>query len=273
MAKDNYEVIFKQFPNMTELHKYLENGEVQDGFKSYQASQKEGDWSGTKDYKTADDLFMKGDKENAAKMDKMSGGIRELIRKYAAQKPTMKKFVSVAGFMPHVPNYLAGVPVSMIAAKRTKIPEKVTDIVVNMQIDCGVSCEEIIITMVELFKAIMMIESTGTRVNLYSGELVHNVSAQQFVGLMVKIKSSSQPIDIVKMVYPLVHPSMLRRHNFRYMEVTKGVSPEFNDGYGRCGEENTERLRKIMKDAHVTDFYECRHKKAEEIVKQIFTKK
>lgn len=269
---NNYGVVFKSFANMTEFHRYLENGVVQDGFKSSPASQETDDerWYGTKSYSVADELYMKGDKENAKKIDQLSGGIRELIRKYAAQKPMMKKYVSVAGFMPHVPNYIAGVPTSMIAARRTKVPERVTDILINMQIDCSVSCEEIIKTMVELFKAIMMIESNGTRINLYSGEMVHNDAAKQFVGLMVKIKDSRQPIDIVKMVYPLVHPSMLRRHDFRFMEVTKGVDPSFHCGYGRVGEDNTKKLREIAKNAHVTDFYEIRRKNADEIVKVIF---
>lgn len=263
-------VLLKTFANMTEYHRYLQNGVVQDGFKEYQASQEGSeDFTGTKDYAEADKLYLQGDSETAKKIDKQEG-ITAMIKKYAAQKPMMKKFVSVAGFMPHVPNFIAGVPVNMIAAKRTKVKERVTDVVLNMMIDCGVTVDEIVRTMVELFKAIMMIESNGTRVNVFSAELSKCRSGKQYAGMCVKIKNATQPIDIVKMVYPLVNPSMLRRHNFRFLEVTEGVDPQFNHGYGMVLDECTNVLKKQLKDKHVIDFYKIRNRKSDEIVKIIY---
>lgn len=263
------EVLFKRFANMTEYHTYLENGVVQPAFKGYQAS-KEGskNFTGTKDYESADKLYMYGDEDNAKKVNE-TANIKMLIKKYAATKPMTKKFVNVAGAMPHVPNFIAGIPTNMVMLRRVKVKERVMDVFFNMAIPCFVSTETIIKTTVELFKAIMSIESNGTRVNLYVGEAVRNHANSQVVGMAIKIKNATQPIDIVKMVYPLVNPSMLRRHHFRFMEVTEGVKDDFRDGYGRVSDKAHEYAKKEMRGVHCVSFEGIKNMECESIVREI----
>lgn len=264
------DVLFKKFANMSEYHSYLESGKVQPAFKSRQASKSGGKrFTGTESYEEADKLYLWGDEETAKKLDG-SYSIKTMIRKYAATKPTTKKFVSVCGAVPHVPNYIAGIPTNMIAIRRVKVKERVTDVFFNMCISCDVSTEEIIETTIELFKAIMTIESSGTRVNLYAGEAVINKSHTQVAGMAIKIKNATQPIDIVKMVYPLVNPSMLRRHHFRWLEVTKGIEKDFHNGYGRVRDNLTmPYVKKEMRNCHCVCFNEIRKMTCDSIVRTI----
>lgn len=263
------DILFKKFANMTEYHTYLEEGVVQPAFEHYQASQSGSQkFTGTADYTDADKLYMFGDKKNAKKINEKEN-IKMMIKKYAATKPTTKKFVCVAGAVPHVPNFIAGVPTNMVMLKRVKVKERVMDVFFNMAIPCYVETETIIKTTVELFKAIMTIESNGTRVNLYVGECVRNSRNTQVVGMAIKIKHSTQPIDIEKMVYPLVNPSMLRRHHFRFMEVTEGVEPDFNDGYGRVSDKAHEYAKKEMRGVHCVSFEGIKNMNCESIVREI----
>ena len=116
----------------------------------------------------------------------------------------------------------------------------------------------------------MSIESNGTRVNLYVGEAVINKSYDQVAGMAIKIKNATQPIDIVKMVYPLVNPSMLRRHHFRWMEITAGIAQNFSDGYGCVNDKKTmPYVKKEMRNCHCVCFNEIRNMTCDSIVRTI----
>ena len=48
----------------------------------------------------------------------------------------------------------------------------------------------------------------------------------------MRIKSANERLNINKLSFPLVHPSMLRRLFFRFVEVHPGVPRSFIRGYG-----------------------------------------
>ena len=50
--------------------------------------------------------------------------------------------------------------------------------------------------------------------------------------IKVRIKSANERLNINKLSFPLVHPSMLRRLFFRFVEVHPGVPRSFVRGYG-----------------------------------------
>ena len=49
----------------------------------------------------------------------------------------------------------------------------------------------------------------------------------------VKIKGANERLNISKLSFPMVHPSMLRRLFFRFIEVHSEVTEGFVGGYGR----------------------------------------
>jgi hypothetical protein len=64
----------------------------------------------------------------------------------------------------------------------------------------------------------------------------------------VRIKSATEKLNVSKIAFPLVHPSMLRRLFFRYIEVYPNVTKSFVFGYGRP---LNEELKKILGEKEI----------------------
>ena len=78
--------------------------------------------------------------------------------------------------------------------------------------------------------AIKKIEAQGIRVNL---NLIWGVAAGNTKEVTkVRLKSANERLNISKLAFPLVHPSMLRRLCFRYLEVAPTVTKSYTLGYG-----------------------------------------
>ena len=60
--------------------------------------------------------------------------------------------------------------------------------------------------------------------------------------IKIRLKSANEKLNISKLSFPLVHPSMLRRLFLRFVEVHPPVSNDFKRGYGRPQEPSTLRV-------------------------------
>ena len=78
--------------------------------------------------------------------------------------------------------------------------------------------------------------------NLYVASISCMTSGGAAQGFILKIKDSGQYIDLLKTAYPLINPSFLRRHDFRFLEITPGVPYNSNYGYVIMDEEKTKRI-------------------------------
>lgn len=225
-------VIQKHFNSITELNKYLSESETQPNFKGHEFSQCEekenGTFYKTRNYEEANNLLLHGDKELAKKIE--DAGVAKTRLNLKTQQTRRQLFSAVVGVAPNVPNALAGIPTSMISVKEIRCKTKVLNIFYNLSIGCGVGADEIIRKSSKFISACMLLEAQGVRLNIYVGDFA--VVNNAYVSFLTRIKSASQPFDVLKMAYPLAHPSMLRRHHFKAMEVTKGVNKSFVAGYG-----------------------------------------
>ena len=238
-------VIQKHFNSITELNKYLSKSEPQPNFKGCESSQREekenGTFCKTRTYEEANNLLLHGDKELAKKIE--DAGVAQTRLKLKTQQTRRQLFSSVVGVAPNVPNALAGVPTSMISVKEIRCKTKVLNIFYNLSVSGGVGADEIIYKSSKFISACMLLEAQGIRLNIYAGDVAN--SGDAYTIFSTRIKSASQPFDVLKMAYPLVHPSMLRRHYFKAMEVTKGVNKGFVCGYGRVIS-NTDLISKLL---------------------------
>lgn len=266
MSKD----IAKRFESLSEFHAYIENGEVQPDFKGYESSQREGDgsWAGTCTFSDAEKLLLYGDVESADKVN--ADGVHELRKNIKRHMQRRTIYTSPVGFAPHVPNFLAGTPNSMINQKTIKQPKKVLTVVYSSTAHSGVSAQTISDTAARVFSALLILEAKGMQINMYSA--VTAVKKSQRVGMFIKIKRAGQRFDILRMCYPCINTSWLRRHYFRFVEVTKGVKSAYVCSYGCvCGMKDTEELAHLAKidaDAVLT-FEQCRDMTVDEILKTI----
>lgn len=238
--------IVKTFNDVRAFVKYLDDGETQSIFVGH-CSSKTGGYSFTHShsYEEANELLAFGDKELAKKIE--DAGVKIARSQIKNTAPKRMLYTSVVGCAPNVPAYISGAPNSMINMRLQKTKMRTMSILFNARVNCTITPKQIIESSSKILSAILNIESSGTRVELLYAAAVS--AKGQNVMPVVKIKNCMQPLDVFKAAYIFAHPSMFRRHVFRFLEVTEGVSSDFRYVYGYgCDEQD---VRKMMQQSHI----------------------
>jgi hypothetical protein len=220
--------IFKRFETIKSFNDYLNNGTTQPAFSNH--SQTSGErFTGTSSYEEAEQKMMQGDSDLQKKIE--DAGVSQTRIKVQKQVQRRQTYSSVVGAMPNVPAYIiSGAPNSMVAQRLVKTKKKVLNIGYSMTAHNGVDKGDIIKASAKIVSAVLNIEATGVRVNLYS--LFCAKSGKNLIGLSLKIKGASRKIDTLRMSYPLAHSSFLRRQCLRWEEVTENIPQCYAGGYG-----------------------------------------
>ena len=219
---------------------------------------------GTNSVDEANDLFDHGDKENADKVTAAKAKIKAQGKGYETRNSL---YNSPCGFMPIVPKVLAGDPQNMLAIKKQRYNStKVLNIAYNTTIGYQTSAEEIIETAAKVANVIASLEKNGYRVNLYAFSCGKG-KRDTVYSLLVKIKDSGKYLDTLRIAYPLINPSFLRRHILAYLERIKGYG--LYKGYSRVIKDDTEAKGYLPINASYLSFYNCKGKSEQEITKMI----
>lgn len=234
VEKINGNVFGIEFKSITEFADYINNTPLNEAFRwktlSNSRTDKRGDWYRTSSFEEALDFMQHGWTSMAKKLTE------KLEAKRAEIKPGMKSktVYDVCGYQASVPRYLQGIPTSMINSK--KIPEKQKVITINKCVNysCGVSGKAIEDESVKAMQIIKKLEAQGYRVNLnvvwYDSE--NNFDGGRIIFVKVRVKNANERLNVSKLSFPLVNPSMLRRMFFRYLEVYPNVTNKFSWCYG-----------------------------------------
>lgn len=264
--------IFKKFDSIKSFNDYLNKGTVQPNFTGAEYSKTkelDGSWYKTSDYKQATDLLLFGDKELQKKIE--AAGVSDVRTNIYKNMTRKQMYSSVVGAAPNVPAYISGAPNSMIAIRQTKVRQKVVNVAYNCAVYGGTSVDSIINSCAKLISALMLIEAKGVRINLYAVDF--DTEPGEYVSFAIKIKSAGQHFDTLKMSYPMAHPSMNRRHKFRFTEITEGVSRYFRTGYGHPESDTEKTLKHFSEHGLKLDACFCNEtltgRSVEEIVKSI----
>lgn len=170
--------------------------------------------TGTKSYAEADSLLREGDYESLKMLNEFN--LPNNIKRTSMYKTQVRK--SVCGSLPNVPLCLRGVPTNMLDFRRTKVPGRTIDIIVNAGVGKHVSAEDIIKAGSLITSAIKEIEERGIRVNLYT-IICSKGDDGSVVEMVVNLKKSESPLNMLGIAYPLINPSFLRRIFFRFLET------------------------------------------------------
>lgn len=238
-----------QYESLKEFYDYLcatpfneafrwdRHGSVENGYKFTQ----------TNSFDEAVNLFKNGWSEMAGKL------VQKL--KVAEEKtvamPKARNKLDVCGYQAIVPLYLQGVPNNMMNKKITPVKQKVITLNKSIDYNAMTSTEEILDESIKAMQIIKKLESQGYRCNLnivLGTTAGYGKEAKQFV-VKIKIKSASEKLNISKLAFPLVHPSMLRRLMFRFIEVYPKVTKAFVHGYGHPAYSG--ELRKLFADEYL----------------------
>lgn len=218
----------KEFRSLDEFYKYLCDTPFNDAFRwSNHRSVTLGEkFSGTKSFEEAVGLMRNGWSQMAADLNTKL----DIKMKHVQTTTRRKQQLGVVGFQPVVPLYLAGVPNNMISQVQVKLKSKVVDITKSINYNCKVTTETIIDESVKTLQIVKQLEASGYRVNLNVGFGSEKYGTSIYV--KVRIKSANEKLNVSKIAFPLVHPSMLRRLITRYIEVCPNTTRGFVGGYG-----------------------------------------
>lgn len=220
---------FVEFDSLHDFKSYITITPINDAFKNEKLSSNKEDvrFSKTKSFEEAMNLFTDGWTSMSTEINnKLSVGHGAMVN-----ERTMQRVLSVQGFQPVVPLYLSGVPQNMVSTRFKPMKKKVVTIDKDVCYSAGISSDDIVKESVKALAIVKKLESQNYRVNLnivFCPEQYDN----RFC-FKIKIKSSNERLNIGKMSFPLVHPSMLRRLLFRLEEVHPTITRDFVGGYGR----------------------------------------
>ena len=263
------EQFFEKFESVTEFIHTINTRKVRESFENSQSSQtKNYQFTGTEDYKEANDLFLYGDKNNANKLNEAS---RKTKAQGKGNETRNKLYNSPCGFMPIVPKVLAGDPQNMLSIRKEKYSNtKVLNIVYNVTIDWSIKADEIVETAAKVANVIATLEKNGYRVNLYVYDCGKGLR-DTISTILVKIKDSGEYLDTLRIAYPLVNPSFVRRHMRAYLERLEGYGLFCN--YSQVLSDNQAEKYLPIKNASYLSFYNCEDKTEDGIIKMIETAK
>ena len=138
----------------------------------------------------------------------------------------------VVGFAPIVPNAMLGLPKSMVNTHITNIKTPVIDIYYDSRFSGGTDAEVFIETGKKLLTAIMTLEQSGYKVNLYWCNFKARDNTDNIDVCLLKVKDSNRALDLNRITFPIAHPAMLRVFSFDWMsKVPDGIE---RSGFG-CG--------------------------------------
>ena len=153
-----------------------------------------------------------------------------VIKNQIVDAQVQKVLFDVVGFQASVPRYLQGIPTNMVNKKNVPVKQRVITLNKDISYNAAISTEQIIEASVQTLQLIKKIEAQGIRVNL---NLIWGSSAGGTKEVAkVRLKSANERLNISKLAFPLVHPSMLRRLCFRYLETAPTVNSSYVHGYG-----------------------------------------
>ena len=230
--KINTKTEIVQYDSLKEFYDYLVTTPFNEAFCWANHSSVTGCYKFTKtnDFEEAIQLFKNGWSDMASNL------VQKLKVIESKTEPTMKprNTLNVCGYQAIVPLYLQGVPNNMVDKKMVPIKQKVITLNKSIDYNFGVSSDKIIEESIKAMQIVKKLEAQGYRCNL---NIVLGTTAgygkkeKQFI-VKVRIKSANEKMNISKLAFPLVHPSMLRRLFFRLIEVYPNVTKDFTNGYG-----------------------------------------
>lgn len=121
---------------------------------------------------------------------------------------------SIAGYQCSVPRYLQGIPTNMINSKRVPAKQKTMTVVKHVGFLGDVSTKTIIDNSAKALAIVQKLEAQGIRCNL---DIISPATTSQFlkeeriVTIRVRIKNSTEKLNLGVIAFALSHPDMLRR--------------------------------------------------------------
>ena len=218
-----------EYDSLNEFYRYICDTPFNEAFRWVRHSSVTGsrNWTETESFEEAVKLFKEGWSDMATKLVQKL----KVIEKETQPAMKSKQTTGVAGYQAIVPLYLNGIPANMVTKKMIPIKQKVITLTKSIDYAGGVSANRIIDESIKAMQVVKKLEAQGYRCNLNIALGTFEKNGRFVV--KVRIKSANEKLNVSKLAFPLVHPSMLRRLFFRWVEVYPEITKDFVKGYGR----------------------------------------
>lgn len=247
-------VIHEHFKSLEHLLIEMEERPLNAAFKdeSYISSQEireGGRWAGTRDYNEAMNVVKTGFKEPLEKMKKAVLRIGEMD---SYTKPKLE--AAAAGFIPHVPNAIMGLPLSMMKREPQPVQNKTIHLIYGFGASSTVKPEQLIEGGINFISLVNNLEKKGysVKIDILFGSFENKTACI----MTTNVKEYGQSLNLLKLTFPLVHPSMLRRVSFKWLETTPTLKDKgFTNGYGyplpHMFKQDAEKEKEYLKEAGI----------------------
>ena len=235
----------REFDSLNDFESYITNTPLNNVFQweKLMSVNNGFNFTQTNSYNEAVQLFKNGWSDMSNQLTKKL----TVIKNQVVDAQVQKIMYDVVGFQASVPRYLQGIPTSMVNKKLVPVKQKIITLNKDISYNAKVTTEQIVEASVQTLQLIKKIEAQGIRVNL---NLVFGASAASTKEVVkIRLKSANERLNISKLAFPLVHPSMLRRLMFRYIEVAPTITKGFLWGYGKPMDGS--QLKTYCKDEYV----------------------
>ena len=156
-------------------------------------------------------------------LKRMKKAILKVGKKEAVNRPKLKN--DFVGFMPHVPNTLIGVPMTMINKEKAVNKKKLINLVYSFSAHASVKPWDMEKGGINLIGLVNSLEKQGYRVKI---DLIASFTTDKtLASMLVNVKEYGHKLNLLKLTFPLVQPAMFRRITFKWLETT----PELKDNY------------------------------------------
>jgi len=236
-----------EFDSLKEFYDYCVNTPFNEAFCWAEHCSVSGNkhFTQTENFQEAVELLKNGWSDMATKLVQKLKVIENQVQ--PSMKP--KNIMSMAGYQAIVPVYLNNQPNAMLAKKNVPVKQKVITVNKSIDYNSSVKADTIVEESIKAMQVVKKLEAQGLRVNL---NIVLGSAAghpeKQFI-LKIRIKSANERLNVSKLAFPLVHPSMLRRLFFRFVEVYPKFTSAFVGGYGRPA--TSSELRDMFKGEYL----------------------
>ena len=258
ITKMNKQVNLTEFNSLEEFYNYITTIPFNNVFNypnSRQSITGSKSFTETSNFTEATELFRNGWEVKAKELEQKLRIANQTMKPYTKQRAQF----DVVGFQASVPRYLQGIPTNMVNKKNVVQKQKVITLNKNIAYHAAIKPEEIIEHSIKALQIIQKIEAQGIRCNLniivgiksssdylYSDEI--NITK-------IRLKSANERLNVSKLAFPLIHPSILRRLYFRFMETSPTFTKNsYTRGYGYPIKENEENLYEFKGEYYLPRF-------------------
>lgn len=219
--------VFEKFDSIPQFLNAINTRKPKMSGSSHKEDGRNGGFHGTRTYEEAEHLILNGWDEHLADVKTAINVAAKAETKTPI--PKSRPATGPVGYAPCVPNALLGLPNSMIATHRDAQKVKAITLVYNINVLAEFSVENIIKCGIAVVQIVNRLEKQGYRIKLVVSPKA-SVEGKNIVSCFVTVKDFRQPLDLKKILFPMINPAMQRRFGFRFTETHPDVKGFYDQG-------------------------------------------